>query len=273
MASTIKIKNHDTNVPVAGDLVEGELAVTTSTGRLYTKDNGGTLVEIGGGFTGVTASAAELNIMDGVTSTTAELNILDGVTSTAAELNILDGVTSTAAELNKLDGVTATTAELNKLAGTPAGLTSTELGYVDGVTSSIQTQMNLKSPLASPTFTGTAALPITTHAGKATFSAEIVEAVYAVPSSTTPSLNPANGTIQTWTLTGNSTPTTVLATGEFITLKILDGTAYTITWTSILAAGNWVGGAAPTLDATGSTWVELWNAGGTIYGALVGVAG
>lgn len=38
--------------------------------------------------------------------------------------------------------VTATAAEVNKLAGTPAGLTSTELGYVDGVTSAIQDQLN-----------------------------------------------------------------------------------------------------------------------------------
>ena len=45
------------------------------------------------GGTAVTATAAELNIMDGVTATTAELNILDGVTATTAELNILDGVT------------------------------------------------------------------------------------------------------------------------------------------------------------------------------------
>ena len=63
--------------------------------------------------TAISATAAELNIMDGVTATTAELNIMDGVTATTAELNILDGVTSTAAELNILDGVTATTAELN----------------------------------------------------------------------------------------------------------------------------------------------------------------
>ena len=53
-------------------------------------------------------------------------------------------VTSTAAELNLLDGVTATTAELN---------------YVDGVTSNIQTQLDAKAPLASPTFTGTATIP------------------------------------------------------------------------------------------------------------------
>jgi hypothetical protein len=73
------------------------------------------------GSTAVTATAAELNIMDGVTSTTAELNILDGVTSTAAELNILDGVTSTTAELNILDGVTSTAAELNLVDGITAG--------------------------------------------------------------------------------------------------------------------------------------------------------
>ena len=72
-----------------------------------------TTLDIGG--TNVTATAAELNILDGVTSTAAELNILDGVTSTAAELNILDGVTSTAAELNALDGITAVVGELNAL--------------------------------------------------------------------------------------------------------------------------------------------------------------
>ena len=43
------------------------------------------------------------------------------------------------AELAVLDGITATTAELN---------------YVDGVTSNIQTQLNAKAPIASPTFTG-----------------------------------------------------------------------------------------------------------------------
>ena len=82
--------------------------------------------------TAISATAAELNIMDGVTSTAAELNILDGVTSTAAELNILDGVTSTAAELNILDGVTSTTAELNILDGVTS--TTAELNILDGAT-------------------------------------------------------------------------------------------------------------------------------------------
>jgi len=96
--------------------------------------------------TAVTATAAELNILDGVTATTAELNILDGVTATTAELNILDGVTATTAELNILDGVTATTAQLN---------------YVDGVTSAIQTQLDAKVTSATPSLTS----PITVTGG------------------------------------------------------------------------------------------------------------
>jgi hypothetical protein len=83
----------------------------------------------------MTATAAELNILDGATVTTAELNILDGVTSTAAELNILDGVTATAAEINVLDGITATVGELNILDGVTA--TAAELNVLDGITATV----------------------------------------------------------------------------------------------------------------------------------------
>lgn len=96
---------------------------------------------------GLTATAAELNVLDGITSTVAELNILDGVTATAAELNVLDGITASTSELNILDGVTASTTELN---------------YLTGVTSSIQTQLDAKAPVASPTFTGIPAAPTAT---------------------------------------------------------------------------------------------------------------
>ena len=82
--------------------------------------------------TDVTATAAELNILDGLVATTAELNKLDGVTATTAELNVLDGVTATTAELNVLDGATATTAELNVLDGGTAA-TSTTLVDADRV--------------------------------------------------------------------------------------------------------------------------------------------
>jgi hypothetical protein len=41
-------------------------------------------------------------------------------------------------------------------------VSDTEIGYLNGVTSAIQTQMDAKAPLASPTFTGTVTLPANT---------------------------------------------------------------------------------------------------------------
>ena len=52
-------------------------------------------------------------------------------------------------KLAPIIGVTATPTELNVLGGIPTTLTATELGYVDGVTSAIQTQLNAKSPLST----------------------------------------------------------------------------------------------------------------------------
>lgn len=99
------------------------------------------------------------------------------------------------------------------------------------------------------------------------FTGRIEEEVFAV-TGTTPALNPQNGTIQTWTLSGNSTPTIAagFTTGSSLTLMIDDGTSYTITWPTI----QWAGGTAPTLATTGYTVVELWKVGSTVYGALVG---
>lgn len=73
-----------------------------------------------------------LSTITDVTATVAEVNVLDGITATVAELNIMDTVTATAAELNALDGITATVTELN---------------YTDGVVSAIQTQLDDKALL------------------------------------------------------------------------------------------------------------------------------
>jgi hypothetical protein len=100
------------NLDKLDDLLDGTIGITPNLIAGW---------EVGG--VAVTASAAELNLLDGVTASTAELNILDGVTASTAELNILDGVTASTAELNVLDGITATTAELNVLDGI-AGIAS-----------------------------------------------------------------------------------------------------------------------------------------------------
>ena len=140
---------------------------------------------------GITSTTTELNKLHGTTATVDDFNKLHGVTASASELNIMDGVTATTTELNYVDGVTsniqtqlnskqpnitggATTITSNNLTASRAlisnssgkvavsDVTSTELGYLDGVTSNIQTQLNAKAPLASPTLTGTPKAPTAT---------------------------------------------------------------------------------------------------------------
>jgi hypothetical protein len=103
--------------------------------------------------------------------------------------------------------------------------------------------------------------------GNIKLSGAIYEGVFTITDGAAVDLNPANGTIQLWTLGASRSPTaTAFAAGQSMTLMIDDGTAYAITWPSVV----WVGGSAPTLAASGKTVVELWKAGATLYGALVG---
>lgn len=124
----------------------------------------------------ITSTQAELNLLDGLTSTTAELNKLDGFTGTYLDLNYASDLRSTGVthtEFDYLDGVTsniqtqlnskqpnitgaATTILSSNLTANRAlysasdgkiyasAVTSTELGYLDGVSSGIQTQLNAK---------------------------------------------------------------------------------------------------------------------------------
>ena len=95
----------------------------------------------------------------------------------------------------------------------------------------------------------------------------ITEDVYAL-SGTSVALEPDNGSVQTHTLTGNTTYTDGFSAGQAITLMIDDGTAYTITWPTMTWVNN--GGSAPTLATTGYTVIAIWKVSTTLYGALVG---
>lgn len=140
----------------------------------------------------ITATQAEINKMDGVTATTAELNKLDGFTGTVTDLNYAKdlratGVTST--EFDYLDGVSSNIqTQLNSKQPTITGaattidganltanralvsnssgkvavsstITSTELGYLNGVSSNIQTQLNAKQA----TITGAASTGVSSN--------------------------------------------------------------------------------------------------------------
>ena len=103
------------------------------------------------------------------------------------------------------------------------------------------------------------------------FTGSIEEQTGTMPAGTTPAIDPANGTVQEWTLTGNSSPTDSLADGEFVELLIQDGTAYTITWPTI----TWLtdGAAAPILGLTTVTPVLIQKVGSTLYGRRTGDGG
>jgi hypothetical protein len=181
-----------TNVPTAGNLGYGELAINITDGKLFYKDNANAIQVIG----------YKLWPMTSVTGTLAVVNGGTGVT-------------------------TSTGSGANALATSPS--------------------------LTTPTLTG------------------FTETVYAITDGASVDINPAVGTIQTWTLGANRTPTaTSFAAGQSVTLMITSG-SFTVTWTTI--GVSWIGGVAPTL-ATGTVKnvIVLWKVGSTVYGSYLGSA-
>lgn len=109
--------------------------------------------------------------------------------------------------------------------------------------------------------------------GDVKFLKSYTETVFAITDGATVNLDPNNGSIQTWTLDASRTPGQAnWAAGQSITLMIDDGTARTITWTTLGVVWETNGGVAPTLATTGFTVIVLWKIGTTIYGARVGDA-
>jgi hypothetical protein len=182
-------------------------------------------------------------------------------------------------------GLTASTGRTSLGLGTAATMTGpsgTIVGTTDTQTLSAKT---LTTPIISSiSNTGTLTLPTSTDTlvGRATTDTltnktltsptmigTLIEDVFTITDGAGFAIDPDNGSIQLVTLGANRTPTVAnFAAGEAVTLMINDGTAYTITWTTIGVV--WVGGTAPTLATTGYTVVELWRVGSTYYGALVG---
>ena len=112
-------------------------------------------------------SDTEIGYLDGVTSSiqtqlTAGVTALSNHESDTTNIHgIADtSVLTTASNTQTLTNKTITSPKINEDVALTA--TSTELNYVDGVTSAIQTQLNAKAPLESPTFTGTVTLPANT---------------------------------------------------------------------------------------------------------------
>jgi hypothetical protein len=127
-------------------------------------------------------------------------------------------------------------------------VSNTEIGYLDGVTSAIQTQLNAKAPLANPTFTGTVTVPATITAPSSVVltlptstgtlvTATDVSAVYAplLQTTTTPSF-----TSNAYTLQASDKDKVILASNSSTagTINIPTGTFATGTVLTIVQTGT-----------------------------------
>ena len=219
----------------------------------------------------ITASAAELNILDGVVATTSEINTLNGLTADTAELNKLDGVTATTAELNTLAGITSTTAELNTLDGFTGDVT--DLNRLDVTTegtseaSKVVTASANGNVIIQGYLTTTA--PIRTSAA---FLGD-VDALTSSSNSITLSVTFANTFYHI--LTENTTLTITDEQSGYsnsVALYIVQDSSasnYTFTWPSTI---RWPGGIAPTLTTTASATdlIVLHYHSGIWHGYIVG---
>ena len=172
-----------------------------------------------------------------VTGTTAEFNtalsdsnfVTTGDTGSVTSTMIADGTivngdinASAAIAQSKIDGLSTSLSAKADLAGptftgtvvlpstTSIGdVSSTEIGYVNGVTSAIQTQMDAKAPLAGPTFTGTVSAANLTLSGDLTVNG------------TTTNINSTSLVVEdkNIVLGDAATPTDTTADGGGITLK------------------------------------------------------
>lgn len=112
----------------------------------------------------------------------------------------------------------------------------------------------------------------TTFTATQTFKG-ITDTVYTITDGAAFEIDPANGAIQVVTLGASRTPAaTNFVSGQSVLLGVDDGTAYSITWSTVNPTWVKPGGtaSAPTLATSGYTWVLLWKVGSVIYGVEVG---
>jgi hypothetical protein len=211
-------------------------------------------------FEGATANAFEtiLAVTDPTADNTITLPDATGTVTLLTATQTLTNKTLTSPKINEDVAVTAT---------------ATELNYVDGVTSAIQTQMDAKAPLASPALTGTATAVNLTISGNLTVDG------------TTTNINSTNLVVEdkNIVLGDTATPTDSTADGGGITLKgltdktfnwvdatdawtssedlnLLTGKVYKINGTSVLSGSTLGSGVtASSLTSVGTITSGTWT--------------
>jgi hypothetical protein len=162
----------------------------------------------------------------------------------------------------------------------PSTISSTELGYLDGVTSAIQTQVDAKAASTTPTLTGPIVI---SPEERTTVSATAATGTVNFDASTQGVLYYTTNASANWTLnvrgTSGATLNSILATGDAITVSFLvtnGSTAYYQTAFQIDGSAvtpKYSGGTAPasgnasSVDVYTYTILKTASATYTVFGA------
>jgi hypothetical protein len=162
----------------------------------------------------------------------------------------------------------------------PSTVSSAELGYLDGVTSAIQTQVDAKAPSTTPTLTGPIVI---SPEERTTISATAATGTINFDASTQGVLYYTTNASANWTLnvrgTSGATLNSILAIGDAITVSFLvtnGSTAYYQTAFQIDGSAvtpKYSGGTAPasgnasSIDVYTYTIVKTASATYTVFGA------
>lgn len=299
ITGTLPIANGGTNASTAAAARTNILpSFATNSGKVLAVNVGETDVEyISVGGTGTVTSVGGTGTVNGITltgsvTTSGNLTLggtLSGVsltTQVSGTLPVANGGTgATSLTLNNVilgNGTSAvqvvapgTSGNVLTSNGTTWASTTPSTQVYPGAGVAVSTGTAWTTSLTAPSGTLVGTSDAQTLTSKTVtnliFDGNYTEDVYAIVDGASVDLDPANGTVQTWTLGASRSPTaTSFASGQSITLMIDDGTAYAVTWPSVTWKTN--GGTAPTLNATGITAIQLWKVSTVLYGARVGDA-
>jgi len=142
---------------------------------------------------------------------------------------------------------------------TVGNVSNTEFGYLDGVTSAIQTQLNAKAPLASPTFTGTVTVPSSITSGSAVITLPSANGTLATTGDITTAVAAYAPLLQSYvTPTFSSNAYTLQSTDkDKIILASNGATAGTVT----IPTGTFTQGTVLTVVQTGSGQLTIATSG------------